>query len=198
VDEASAELLARWRNGDQQAAELLFLRYAERLVALAGSRLSEKLTRRLDPEDVVQSAYRSFFVGARAGRYVLERSGDLWRLLAAITLHKVQRQIEYHTAEKRSIDREEPFGSEDSLYGLQAEILTREPSPEEAAAVVEEVEQALGGLEPLHRRMVELRLQGCPVPEIAADTDRSERMVRLVLQQFKGQLEHRFREAFGP
>ena len=35
----------------------------------------------------MQSAYRSFFVGVREGRYALERGGDLWRLLVALTLH---------------------------------------------------------------------------------------------------------------
>src|SRR5262245_5216743 len=65
----TADLLARWRNGDQQAAAVLFHRYADRLVALAKSRLSARLASRVDPEDVVQSVYRSFFVDARVGRY---------------------------------------------------------------------------------------------------------------------------------
>jgi hypothetical protein len=58
--------------------------YANRLIALARSRLSSKLAGRIDPEDVVQSVYRSFFAEARAGRYHLDRGGDLWRLLVAM------------------------------------------------------------------------------------------------------------------
>ena len=38
-------LLARCRNGDQQAAAELFRRYADRLIALARSRLSARLAR---------------------------------------------------------------------------------------------------------------------------------------------------------
>src|SRR5438552_55665 len=94
----SIKLVAQWRAGNEQAAAQLFHRYALRLITLAHGRLSAKLAARVDPEDVVQSAYRSFFVGARNGRYALERSGDLWRLLVAITLHKVRRQVEVHTA----------------------------------------------------------------------------------------------------
>ena len=77
ADHESAALLARWRDGDQQAAAELVQRFTGRLLALARGQLSDKLARRVDPEDVVQSAYRSFFAGARADRYVLQRSGDL-------------------------------------------------------------------------------------------------------------------------
>src|SRR5947209_1095765 len=88
MESPSADLMARWRDGDQQAAGELFRRYADRLRALARTRLSARLARHVDPEDVVQSAYRSFFSGARSDRYALRRSGDLWRLLVSITLHK--------------------------------------------------------------------------------------------------------------
>src|SRR5262249_18756127 len=104
ADERSGDLLARWRQGDQQAAHELFQRYAARLVALARSRLSSKLSHRIEPEDVVQSAYRSFFGDARDGRYDLQRGGDLWRLLVAITLNKLHDQMRRHTTKKRRID----------------------------------------------------------------------------------------------
>src|SRR6516162_8959719 len=103
MEEPSANLVARWQQGDQQAALELFERFAERLIALARSRLSAQVARRLDAEDVVQSAYRSFFEGARDGRYAIHHSGDLWRLLAAITLHKTKHQARHHHAAKRSV-----------------------------------------------------------------------------------------------
>ena len=57
-------LLERFRSGDELAAEALFSRYFERLTSLARTRLSSSLKRRTDPEDIVQSVYRSFFIGA--------------------------------------------------------------------------------------------------------------------------------------
>ena len=89
-------LLERYRQGDDTAAEELFSRYFRRLTLLARSRLSPRLARRTDPEDVVMSVYRSFFIDARAGRFTLSRGGDLWRLLAAITKHKLLRQARHH------------------------------------------------------------------------------------------------------
>src|SRR5580704_14172260 len=105
----SLVLLERFQNGDDLAAEALFSRYFERLTLLARSRLAPRLARRTDPEDIVLSVYRSFFVGAREGRFVLSRGGDLWRLLAAITKHKLLRQARHHRADRRSIDRESPL-----------------------------------------------------------------------------------------
>jgi RNA polymerase sigma-70 factor (ECF subfamily) len=191
TEPSSAELLAQWQAGDAHAAEILFERYFLRLVALARAQLGGRLASRVDPEDVVQSAFRSFFTGARAGRYALERSGDLWRLLAAITRHKVLGQVDRQTAAKRSIQREQQFGTESSLFALHGEALTRDPAPDEAAALIDEIAAMLRPLEPRHRQMVEMRLQGFPLAEIAAATDRSERMVRVVLQQVKTWLQQR-------
>jgi RNA polymerase sigma factor (sigma-70 family) len=188
MDDLSADLLARWRGGDQQAAGALFRRYADRLIALARARLSSRLTRHFDPEDVVQSAYRSFFGGARAGRYALRRSGDLWRLLVAITLHKLRHRVERHATGKRAVAREAHFGGESSLFGLGIRAFARDPSPSDAAALADTLEQVFRGLEPLQRRMAELRLQGYALEEIADDVRRSERTVRRLLEQVKERL----------
>jgi RNA polymerase sigma-70 factor (ECF subfamily) len=186
-DEPSTlELLARWREGDQQAEEELFSRYTTQLVALARSRLSPKLAGRVDAEDVVQSAYRSFFLAA--DRFVIQRSGDLWRLLAKITLRKLYRQAGRHTALRRNVSRETSLGATVGFNGVPLEILAREPSPDAAIVVVDELEQVMRGLAPLHRRMVELRLQGYQLKEIAAQTDRSERLIRYVLSQVRDRL----------
>lgn len=196
-EETSADLVARWQQGDQQAADELFHRYAERLLALARGQISARLAARVDAEDVVQSAYRSFFAGARSDRYVLQHSGDLWHLLVAITVHKLRHQVRRHSAAKRTPQREQTFGTESSLSYLQADAVAREPQPEEALAVVDELGLLLGDLKPLHRRMVELRLQGYGIEEIAAATERSQRLVYRVLEQLKGRLRERCQAVAG-
>ena len=186
MDHPSADLLMRWRDGDQDAAGEIFGRYAERLLALARSRLSIHLARYLDPEDVVQSAYRSFFVGARDGKYVLQRSGDLWRLLVGITVHKLQHQVERRSAKKRAVGREKDLRQDGEAFDAAA--LAREPTPDEAAALADTIAHLLEPLEPLQRRMVALRLDGYRLEEIATEVARSERTVRRVLEQFKDDL----------
>lgn len=191
ADSDSIRLLDQWRAGDQRAAVELFQRYAERLVALTRARLSAKLTRRIDPEDVVQSVYRSFFAHARAGRYDVQRGGDLWRLLVAITFHKLSTQIKWNTSQKRAVQQEQALGNDDSLAGMDAQLLARQPSPLEAATLADEVEQIMGLLDPVERRIFELRLQGHNIFEIAAAADTSERTVRRVLSRVKQCLQQR-------
>jgi RNA polymerase sigma-70 factor (ECF subfamily) len=185
-DILSTELLARWRAGDERAADELFSRYTAQLVTMARRRLSAKLTRRVDPEDVVQSTYRCFCAVARDGEVVLQRSGDLWRLLARITLHKLHHQVELHTAAKRAVGREQTFASESDLAAL-----ARSPDPSEVVSMIEELELVLSGLSPRHRQMAELRLQGYQIQEIAQATARSERLVRKVLDRVKDRLGRR-------
>ena len=119
TEEDSVELLKRWKMGDERAAQALFDRYVERLIGLARNRLSERMRRRVEPEDVVQSAYRSFFKKAGDGRYSLDRSGDLWKLLAAITVSKVRGQVEFHTAQKRGVYDEESVVAADDEYHIR-------------------------------------------------------------------------------
>src|SRR5205085_4152245 len=131
----SAELLARYHcRHDEAAAEELFRRYAGRLTALARSRLSRALATRVDAEDVVQSAYRSFFLLAHDGEVLLRESGDLWRLLVRITLRKVYRSARRHRADRRSVAREHPWPDE-----AEAAALSREPTPGEVAALTDEL-----------------------------------------------------------
>jgi RNA polymerase sigma factor (sigma-70 family) len=184
---SSAELIARWREGDEQAASALWRRYAEQLISLARTRLSKKLARHIDPEDLVQSAYRSFFIAAKSDRYILRQSGDLWRLLVAITLHKLQNQFRRHTTLKRDMGQESSIEENNNLLKLFA----REPSPEEAAALADEQDHLLRQIKPSARAIVELCLDGYQINEIAAATGKHEGTVRRNLQQVKEYLKKR-------
>jgi RNA polymerase sigma factor (sigma-70 family) len=194
TDTPSAELLERYhRRQDEAAAEELFRRYAGRLTALARSRLSQALASRLDAEDVVQSAYRSFFLLARGGEVLLRESGDLWRLLVRITLRKVYRGARRHRADCRSVGREHP-----RLDEMECAALSREPTPEEAAALIDELRGVLAPLGAAQRRVVEMRLQGHEVEVIAAEVRRSARTVRRTLAALGEELERRLTDAPAP
>ena len=189
MDEPSVELLAKYRAGDEQAATELFRRYVSRLTVLARARIAPRIARRFDAEDVVLSAYRSFFIRARDGQFALARSGDLWRLLVEIVLRKLYRQAARHTADKRSIDREQPLptGGESAWEALS--LRSASPTAEEAMALAEVLEIFMQQLEPLLRRVVELRLQDRPIADIAAATHRSERTIRRILEDLRHRLE---------
>ncbi len=188
-DESSVDLLARWKAGDEKAAHLLFDRYVSRLVALARSKLSDRMQRRVEPEDVVQSAYRSFFQKAGDDRYTLEKSGNLWKLLAAITVSKVRGQVEFHSAKKRAIYTEESIGPTDSGIRVSPIAVADDPTPGDAALVVEELQRVMEKLDPLQRQILELALQNNDVDSISHQVHRSPRTVRRTLQQIRADLE---------
>lgn len=190
TSEPTTDLFDRYRRGDERAADELYRRYAEQLAFVARSQLSGRLSRRLDPEDVVQSAYRSFFIRARDGEYALRRSGDLWRLLVGILRHKLLSQVEHHAAARRSFRREDPFGADGTPAGA-IEALAREPAPEEAAVAAEMLAEIMATLEPAQRQVLELRLQDCTLDEIAAETGRCERTIRRWLESIKARLANR-------
>ena len=192
--ETSIQLLQRWREGDETAATELFERYVNRLCALARTRLSERMKRRVEREDIVQSAYRSFF--RKAGdHYSLEKSGDLWRLLAAITINKVRGQVEFHTAQKRGIYAEESMLAEQGLLRVTPEAVSEEPRPEDAVIMVDELTELLAQLDETQRSIIELSMQNQNVEQIAETIQRSERTVRRTLQQVREELENRLSQS---
>ncbi|QDU28091.1 RNA polymerase sigma factor [Anatilimnocola aggregata] len=174
----SAHLLKRCEAGDSSAEQALFKRYVARLTLLARSRLSRRLASRVDPEDVVLSAYRSFFVAARHQHFDLQRSGDLWRLLVQITLAKVYDQAERHHAQRRDVRREVPAEDGTTASAGWLPAIARDPSPAEVAQAIDELERLLAALPEIGGQILQLRLQGYRQDEIAEQVGCSERTVR--------------------
>lgn len=172
-------LLQRLRAGDRDAATAIFYRYAHRLRALTHSKTSQDLASRLEPEDIVQSVFRSFFRRAEEGLYDVPEGQDLWNLFMVITLNKIRLQGKYHHAGKRDVrltvrqdDMDESANDEEQAY-------------RDLKLVMEEM---LGQLAPKEREIVESRIQGFDVAEIALSVKRSKRTVERVLQEFRGNL----------
>jgi RNA polymerase sigma factor (sigma-70 family) len=174
-------LAERWRGGDQEAARQLFDLYVRRLVGLARGRINPLLAARVDPEDVVQSAFHSFFRRLRNGEFQLDEADGLWHLLVRITVCKTLRQIEFHRASKRDPGRESLGG--DGAEDRWADLLSREPSPADALALRDELDHFLRRLDPVARQIVEMRLSGQTAEEISQCLGMNNRKVRRVLER---------------
>lgn len=184
ADNPDSELLARWRAGDEAAADEIVRRHGADLLTVVRRRMSAALGRRVDAEDVVQSALRSFFMAVRGGRFTADRGGDLWRLLSAITLNKLSKLTRYHAAAKRD-------GGPDTGVDVGTVHLGGRPgelSPLEALAFVEQVEGLIRDLPPDRRPILQLRLEGHDLESIAAAVGCSQRTVRRVLEEVRAKL----------
>jgi RNA polymerase sigma-70 factor (ECF subfamily) len=188
-DESFAELMARLRCGDEEAADRVFRRFAQRLIALARKRLNAKVRQKVDAEDVVQSVYRSFFRRQAKGQFDLDGWDGLWGLLARITLCKCGHHVQHFCAARRDVRREagEDAGPDASNAGWEA--LAREPTPPEAVMLAEAVEGLMRDLEGRDRDIVAEALQGYTAGEICARLARPERTVYRVLARVKKRLQ---------
>lgn len=190
-DPSFAQLMDRLRDGEDSAAREVFSRYARRLVGLARSRLDERLAGKVDPEDVVQSAYKSFFVRQRAGELEVGNWQGLWGLLTLITIRKVADRAAYYQAGKRDLARELPPPSGSDQAPAWQLAIAHEPGPEEAAVLAETVEELMRELDGDERPVLELSLQGFSAAEISEQLGRAERSVRRLRERIRKRLEER-------
>src|SRR5262249_40644087 len=118
-------LLNRFHSDEDAAARDVVNRYSRRLIALTRRQFEPRLAHRVDPEDVVQSAFKSFFIRHREGKLRVGDWDNLWGLLTVITRRKCADRVEYLRAGRRDVDREllAPVGA-DQLWQLAAD---REP-----------------------------------------------------------------------
>src|SRR5687767_14054460 len=160
-----------------RAAEVAFERFARRLIGLARFHLDARLQHKIDPEDVVQSVYKSFLLRYKELKLDDEMAGGLWSLLTLITLRKCADHVRNYRAECRDLARESAPARDDSMEPWR-EAVSREPTPEHVAVLAETLESLMRGLTSQERPVVELSLQGYTTQEIGERLGRAERSVR--------------------
>lgn len=179
---SDGSLVRRFRRGNEDAATQLYLRYAQRLKIIAQDQSGRDLDPRFDPEDVVQSVFRTFFRRAAAGQYELPDGEELWRLILVIALNKIRGLGIHHRADKRDARRTQTIGHWGAHGGADG---THEAALATLNMVIAEL---LTELPEASRRMIELRIEGHEVADIAAETGRSQRSVERILQHFRQRL----------
>jgi DNA-directed RNA polymerase specialized sigma24 family protein len=172
--------VTRWigslKEGDPEAARMLWERYFHRLVGLAKKRLSGRKGAVEDEEDAALSAFDSFCAGLARGRFLqLGDRDDLWKLLVVITARKAEAQSDRRRALKRGgawvrvdePDRGRAKPSEEA-GAMLSHLVANEPTPEFAAMVAEETRRRLSSLPDDELRQIALaRMEGYTNDEIA-------------------------------
>lgn len=164
-------LLVLVRGGDEDAAATLYERYARRVMGLVEAKLGDRLRANTEPEDVVQSVFKSMFRGVQSGHYDAPPGTTLWNLLAVIAVHKLRRKATHHSAQRRDSNRNIPIESID--------VLAHQTSLEFLEITVRET---LELLRPLDREILSLRIQRYTIDEISEQTGRSRRTIERSLQ----------------
>lgn len=160
--------LRAWRDGDRDSLQQLWEAYFHRLVGVARARLEQAPRSASDEEDVALSAFASFCRRAERGEFPrLDDRDDLWRLLFVITTRKAINRAQHDLRGRRGGGR---ISNASDLDGLDfRDALLRDPSPEQAAQMDEDVRLLLDGLGDESLRSVAVwKLQGFTNAEIAA------------------------------
>jgi DNA-directed RNA polymerase specialized sigma24 family protein len=176
VDEAVTEWIEQLKEGGFSAAEKLWQRYFEQMVQLARRRLEGAVRAAADEEDVALSAFKSFCLGAREGRY--PRLGDrnsLWSLLVAITAHKSTDLIRRENRKKRGgtgVQGSDREASQQPMSAVQlSNIIQQQPTPEFATQIGEQFKLLLAKLDraddPDLMRIAQAKMLGESTTEVA-------------------------------
>jgi DNA-directed RNA polymerase specialized sigma24 family protein len=102
----SADSVTAWieqfKSGDDAALQRIWGRYCDRLTGLARKKLRGVPRRVADECDVANEAFKSLWLGGRAGKFPrLKDRDDLWGLLVVITSRKAADQIARWKRKKR-------------------------------------------------------------------------------------------------
>lgn len=179
VTRSDSSLVTLVRNGDENAARELYDRYVHRLQGLVKAKMGSKLRAFVDPEDIVQSVFKSIFRGVKSGLYDAPPGETLWNLLAVVAVNKVSRNGNQQSAMCRDVDR---------TLGLDE---SNEPSQPESFAAEQlelEIREILETFRPSDREILELRLQLFGIDEISAKTGHAMRTVERSLQKSRQRL----------
>jgi RNA polymerase sigma-70 factor (ECF subfamily) len=182
------DLKERLEQGEPSAGAEIFRRYGQQLIRLVSPRITGSLRQKLDAEDVVQSAFRSFFRSDPTERFNTESWNDLWAILATITLRKCRHQVRRFLSAKRNVNQEN-FNPTASWADWQA--VARGPTPDEVVETADLLNSFLNGLDDRLREIAELSMLGQTPAEIANHLQLTERTVYRQLERLREKLADR-------
>jgi RNA polymerase sigma factor (sigma-70 family) len=192
-EELWEKMIQGLRQGDPQVVQDFCAQYGAALQRLAKKHLPRALNPRVDPEDVVQSACRTFLRRVKEGEFQFDDNSKLWRLLCAITLTKIRETARFHLRQSRSLAREAhlPPNVGDSSSANFCPV-DPGPTPGEAVEFDDQFQNLLASLDAEERQAVELKLQDYTYDEIAQQMHSSERTVRRILKRVQTRLSRTF------
>ena len=193
--------IRRARSGDEDAAQLIWNRYAQQVVEVARRSLGDASRRVSDEEDVAALALKSLLAGISTGKFPeLDNREQLWRLLMVITTRKAAAVVDHHSRQKRGggdvrgdsavgISRE---SSDPSLFVGFDKLPSDNPAPDIAALMADETHRLIASLpDTTAQKIAVLKMEGHTHEEIAEQLGCNVRMVERRLKQIREQWQRR-------
>ena len=175
------ELLARIKDGDEEAARELLTRYEPKVRLVVRRQLPRLLRSRFDSVDFLQSVWGSFFHKIRTGPNDLMEEQNLIAFLAWAARNKVIDECRRAATQKQDIHREQSL----RIKGDGEPGLAVGDTPSQLAQAHETYDR-LRDLLPEDRRVIlELKTAGYSCKDIGERLGMSERAVQRVLEDLR-------------
>ena len=177
VEVSCVEVVEGLIAGDREAADQVFRRYVDALVGTAAGRIPTAMRVKVDPASVVASVMESLLdmrppLRDHLVRYEIRNWGQLFGLLAVMTVRRAANRLRRFQGRGRDAAREQAIGDTPLVAGG--------PSAVDEAAFVELVDglRAVFGLD--QWAVVELLMDGHSIRETAERAGRTTTFVRMV------------------
>lgn len=167
-------LLERLSDGDEQAAEQVFVAYEPYLRMVVRRLLPAHLRSKFDSMDVVQSVWADVLDGFRRAGWRFQSTAQLRAFLVKATRNRFIDRVRHYRAavqHEQALDR----------TVLETLARPREPQPSQVAQAEELWQQLLALCPPAHQDIRRWKRQGFSLAEIAARSGFHESSVRRIL-----------------
>jgi eukaryotic-like serine/threonine-protein kinase len=162
----------------------LFHRYLRLLHAMVYKFMSQQLKNQIEPDEMVQSILGSIIrISQESNRPLLE-SEEYFGLVRVIAERKIRKKYRYHRRKKRDMNLLTQVSDEmPSLEEIVADV--PDPTVDDGAQVERQVRDFLATLDLRDRQILEERIRGQPLAEIAKSQRCTIRTISRKLQQIR-------------
>lgn len=182
--------IAEFREGDEDAAQMIWSRFRGRVEAMASKRLGKVPPKLGDAEDLTQVVFAAVFDGVKNDRFrKLESREDLWQILALVTARRAANLYRKSASMKEtgesalvmpgylSPGRKLAHDCYQAMQSISDEGLTD--------SIQFASKELLGGLEPQLREVALLRFKGYSNNEVAKQIGKSVKTVERYLKMIR-------------
>lgn len=181
-------LLEAARSGDETAMQRLIQQYEPELRIVARNRLGPALRPHLDTIDLVQSVHRSLMIGLRGARFDISSPEKLIALAVTIVQRKAAKHWRRLKRQQRLSGGDE---AHDDLVDTMLSLRNEREDPTDDIATRELISQWLAKVDPIERKLIELRIEGYSTVEIAQTLDLDPDVLRVKLSRLRKRMRER-------
>lgn len=186
------QLWVEARSGSEDAAEQMVKEFRQSILAVIRRHLSRPMRRQFDSEDLLQTIWKSLFIGDSHREF--DKSEDLRAFVHQVAKNKsIDKYRQHVETKRRDIRREVPVS--DLSHESNNQLDHDAPTPSRVISAREECEQLFEGQPSQVCEAVEMRADGMTFEEIAERTGLHKDSVRRMLRRLKARMESKRNEA---